>query len=510
MKFLVVFPIADLRRLQKEPPNLVSLPDWSNPEFEKEHIRALGAMKQSSPAQHDVSGLRGWVAEPHFCNSASGLKFSNFGCIADNRTNLGCRIKSRRFFFDSTCCARLEFEFEVVDRPGEHKVSARAILAFLSDLKISIRKHLGKGKDEFDSVGFGRAGALFASALVERTGRLSRRYDIEDQKKSVFHPKPMIFMEAASGEHVKTDSGFRQVANTASRTFEIHHDRDRIFSSGDIPVWVVNRGKKTAQNDIRDFSLFLRRYYSNVEVSKTLITALIKDMKGKTGNRFSFDKRTNEYLFDLFQRVLTSDNKLTRVHHHASEDVFQQREEIASLASLSIFDFFQGLDSLFDQGLRELTALDQKNREKIEELQRRTAERLPNVEGIIRALNSDHSPKWSASGGRIGAETRASLHIQLDSAFDKVSSTVTDPQLVEAFSRCLPLFLSALENMNDGEAKEFVNALKEYVSELALRRPQERVLNLSTERLIRAMQLKTNEADIFRSEAKFISDRAIS
>ncbi|MDD9739695.1 hypothetical protein PVW47_07890 [Marinovum sp. SP66] len=467
MKTIVTFPICDLRRYVGGSSTYLQRPSWTLPERHKDFIRALGGLKPSAEVGLSVKGLSGWIMEPFVCDAKHGPKFHDLPAMHIAGGTCQWKIDNRLLFFDGECSGRVEYHFFLDLKGQTEAVSFDAINDFLCDMKLKFRKHEGEGKTEYDEVDFGRSGLLHANALAARTVARNKFLELHEIRKNIKFMRPSIVHVIEPGEMLDFRGDFIKVKNTISKYLEVYHDRVRVFSNIDIPVWAILTKDKLNGRDLRDLVLYLRRLHAEYECIKVLLRAVESGAIPTEGGVLPED--FEEYLLEVLGRVRSAEQRFDRVGGFAPDEQ-ASLPKIADLASISIHDLDPTLHRQIQVALRRAKFKWKSNQNQILAALKVLEERSVNVNFNVRNLNVDNSQNVSNSTGIVQTQAGRDAQVNLDKSFNGFQEKTSSAEVVQAIADLKELLDQAIETgeVKDPEsvARDFDDMAQEAASEV--------------------------------------------
>ena len=460
LKTQVVFPICDMRRFTGDPDMVLLRPFWPLPEPHKEFIRALGGLKAAEDCGLSQRGLTGWIVEPYVCDARLGPKFKDMPAMKSPYGHSQWRVDKRLLFFDGSCSARAEYHFEIDLKDQAQAISFDLINDFLCGLQLQMRVHEGEDKSSFETVDFGRSGLLHTRALAARTVPHSQFSKLHSVRKHIKYLRPTIVHVVEEGEKVEIGSQFIRVRQNSSKYIDVFHDRVRIFSNIDIPVWVIFRQKAANDRDLRDLSLYLRRLHSEFECLKVIFRAIERNqIKLDDGH---LPEEVEQYLREILSRVRTAENKLERTGNFSPQDD-ESLPSMIDLASVSIHDLDPTLPAQIRNALARAKFKWTSNRNQSKIFVDQWFDRATSVTFNVRELNMDNSQNVSHSSGVVLTQAGPDAQVKIDKSFNGFQDNTSNAELVQALANLKELVDQAIE-AGDVESPE---ALARDFSELS-------------------------------------------
>lgn len=460
-------------------------PSWTVPEPNREFVRALGGLKETVDCGISLRGLDGWIVEPFVCDAKRGPKFHNMPAMSASGTHFQWRVDKRLLFFDGICSARVEYHLSC-DFLGSHEpITFDVINDYLCNLKVKLRRHEGADLQAFEEVDFGRSGLLHAKALAARTVPSTRFNDLHLIRRHIKYMRPAIIHVVGNEEKIIVGEKFTKVLNTTSKYLDIFHDRVRIFSNIDVPVWVVRTKPKINQRDLRDLCLYLRRLHSEYECIKRLLMEMdrgnIKAIDGLLPQDFE------EYLRDILKRVKSAERKLLRAGRFAPDNASDDPSMI-DLASISIHDLDPALYSHIQIALKRSRFNWISNERQIlgfvEELEGRST--VININ--VRELNMDNRQTVSNSSNVVLAQAGRDAQVKLDKSFNGFQENTSNTELVQAIADLKELLDQAIEAGEVEKPEAVARDFAELSEEASSSEPREEKIAFSGKMILGAIK----------------------
>lgn len=420
----------------------LSRPSWSVPERNRDFIRALGGLKETSECGLSLRGLDGWIVEPFVCDAKRGPKFHDMPAMQVFDQHVQWRVENRLLFFDGECSGRVEYHLSCEVDAAAQPISLNQINDYLCNLKLKVRKHEGSEKSKFDQFDFGRSGLLHSRALAARTVPSDKFSDIHNVRRHIKYMRPAIIHVFGDGEQLSIGNDFTKVANNTSRYLDVFHDRVRIFNNIDIPVWAIRTKPKVNKRDLRDLCLFLRRLHSEYECIKRLLIEIergnIKVVDGLLPKPFE------EYLRDILKRVTSAEKKLLRKGRFAPEHA-SDLPSMVELASVSIHDLDPALYAQIQIALKRSRFNWSSNENQVKGFLKQLQSRSAVVNLNVRELNMDNRQTVSNSSGVVLTQAGRDAQVKIDKSFNGFQDNTSDAELVQAIADLKELIDQAIE-----------------------------------------------------------------
>ena len=468
MNFTIVFPVTDLRRIYCPSGTYLERPSWLFPKVGKDFVRAFGGLKESAVSGHKVDGLKDTAIEPHLCDVKHGPKFVNLPTQVEEEGRFQWKVLARRLFFDQVASLRLEYDFEVKVVDQKSAIEPQKLISFIGNSMLQIRAHQGPWDSGFDAEKFGNSGRILAKAFLERTVPRTGFCGVDTLSKFVEAERPFVFMKINGNHDVKVTESFIKLKNPFSRYFDVYHDRDRVFSDHDVPIWLAVTGKKAPEREVRNFSLYLRRCHADTEVAKRLLNmAFLKGQSLPDGEFFSFGAEYEDYVRSLLKKIRVSGKQLRKVKRLAKEPV-DGEVDLSAIASVSYLDTNPGLNTLFDKGLLKMRFHHQKNQQEVRMFSDKLLQDAATTKTIIERLNMvDNSITNSPMTNSNVSQAGGNVVNNITQNFAAAREAVTNDELKSTLKELEAAIKSALEGgevQNPDELSEDVATLSKEVT----------------------------------------------
>ncbi len=485
MKSIVVFPIADLRRITGTSEMYLSKPSWTVPERNRDFVRALGGLKEVSDCGISLRGLDGWIVEPFVCDAKRGPKFHDMPAMRIFEHSVQWKVKNRLLFFDGECSGRVEYHLECSLESLVSPVSLNEVNDYLCGLKLRVRKHEGSGKTEFDEFDFGRSGLLHSRALAARTVPANQFGDIHNVRRHIKYMRPAIIHIFHEDEKIEITTDFTKVSNNTSRYLDIYHDRVRIFNNIDVPVWAIRTKKKLNQRDLRDLCLYLRRLHSEYECIKRLLLEIEK------GNIQVVDGLLpvtfEEYLREILKRVRSGEHKLLRRGKFAPERATED-PGMVELASISIHDLDPSLYAQIQIALTRSRFSWSSNENQIKGFVDQLQSRSTVINLNVRELNMDNRQTVSHSTGVVLTQAGRDAQVKIDKSFNGFQDNTSNAELVQAIADLKEVIDQAIEGGEVESPDAIARDFAELADETASNEPRKEKVEFSGKMIVGAIK----------------------
>jgi len=485
LKSIVIFPIADMRRITGARDMHLHRPSWTVPERNRDFVRALGGIKETADCGISLRGLDGWIVEPFVCDAKRGPKFHDMPAMQVFNQFVQWRIENRLLFFDGECSGRIEYHLECSFERLASPVSINEINDYICGLKLKVRQHEGKEKSKYEEFDFGRSGLLHSRSLAARTVPANQFSDIHKVRRHIKYMRPAIIHILEEHEKVDITEDFTKVANNASSYLDVFHDRVRIFNNIDIPVWAIRTQKKVNDRDLRDLCLFLRRLHSEYECVKRLLLEIERGSVDVVDGLLPV--AFEEYLREILKRVKSAEKKLLRRGRFAAENAAEAPGMI-ELASISIHDLDPSLYPQIQIALKRArfnwSSNEHKIRGFVEELQSRSA--VVNLN--IRELNMDNRQTVSNSSGVVLTQAGRDAQVKIDKSFNGFQDSTSNPELVQAIADLKEKIDQAIESGEVTNPDAIARDFAELADEAASHGPRKEKLDFNGKMILGAIK----------------------
>ncbi len=395
------------------------------------------------------------------------------------------RVENRLLFFDGTCSARVEYHLSCNLNNASDPVSFDQINDYLCGLKLRVRKHEGAEKSEFDEFDFGRSGLLHSRALAARTVPAERFLDLHLVRRFIKYMRPAITHIFSEDEKVAVDNNFAKVANKTSRYLDVFHDRVRIFSNIDIPVWAIRTKPKLNQRDLRDLCLYLRRLHSEYECIKRLLLEIergnIEVVDGLLPRPFE------EYLRDILKRVKSAEKKLLREGKFAPENAPNDPGMI-ELASISIHDLDPALYAQIQIALKRSRFNWSSNENQLKGFVDQLQYRSTVVNVNVRELNMDNRQTVSNATGVVLTQTGRDAQVTIDKSFNGFQENTSNADLVQAIADLKELIDQAIEGGEVEKPEAIARDFAELAEEVSSEEPRREKVEFNSKMIVGAIK----------------------
>ncbi|WP_425098178.1 hypothetical protein [Tropicibacter sp. S64] len=485
MKTIVIFPIADLRRFVGAEQMYLNRPSWALPERNRDFVRALGGIKETRECGVSLKGLDGWVVEPFVCDAKQGPKFHDMPAMACNGKYVQWKVDKRLLFFDGMCSARVEYHFSCDLSKFDAEVDFNTINDYLCNLRIKLRRHEGEELHTFDEVDFGRSGLLHAKALAARTVPSARFVDLHTIRRHIKFMRPAILHVIDCDEPLETGPEFTKVNSSITRYLEVLHDRVRVFSNIDVPVWVVRKKPKHNERDLRDLCLYLRRLHSEYECIKKLLLEVerggVEVIDGFLPQGFE------EYLREVLKRVRAAEKRLTR-EGKFSPDHSHDGAGMVELASVSIHDLDPSLHAQLRIALSRAKFSWTSNEKQVKSFAETWQARSAVTNFYVRELNVDNRQSVSNSTGVVLTQAGRDAQVKIDKSFNGFQENTSNTELVQSIADLKELLDQAIEAGEVEKPDALSRDFGELADEAASSEPRKEKIEFSGKMILGAIK----------------------
>lgn len=473
MNFTIVFPVTDLRRIYCPSVTYLERPSWLFPTVGKDFVRAFGGLKESESSGHKVDGLKETAIEPHLCEVRHGPKFVDLPTQVEDEGKFQWKVSARRLFFDQVASLRLEYDFEVNVVDQKSAIEPQKLISFIGNAMLQIKEHLGPWKSGFDTERFGNSGRILAKAFLERTVPRGGFVELDGLSDFVMAERPFVFMRVNESQDIRITDNFIGLKNPFSRYFDVYHDRDRVFSNHDVPIWLVVAGKKAPDRDLRNFCLYLRRCHADTEVAKRLLNMAFRQGQAlPSGELFSFGAEHEDYVRMLLARIRVSGKQLRKAKRLA-EKSDGSAADLSALASVSYLDTNPGLNNQFETGLLKMRFHHQKNRQEVRMFSDKLLRDAATTKTIIESLNMvdnsiTNSPITNSNVTQAGGDVANNI----TQSFAAAGEAVTNDELKSTLKDLETAIQSALEAGDVLSPDELAEDVSSLTKEVASKKPR--------------------------------------